>query len=723
MRIAAVVLVLLCQQDPLKEKLPRLKPTEPKDAVKTFVLKPGYSIELVAAEPIVESPVDMAFDEVGRLWVVEMVDYPFDEKEGSPPQGRLVLLEDSKGEGRYDTRRVIAEKLHWPTGLALWDGGAFVFVAPDLLYFKDGKRNVFLTGFGGQNVQGLANNPKWGLDNWFHATSGSNGGKIRLKSGEEVVINGRDFRFRPTGEFETCSGGGQFGQSMDEYGRRFVCSNSNQARHIVLEDRYLARNPYYAVPQVTASIGAEGDAGPVYRSSPDEPWRIVRTQMRVAGEVKGPIEGGGKPSGYVTSATGIFWHDGHLYVGEVGGNLVQRKRLTPNGCTFRAERIDEKSEFLASTDIWFRPCNFATGPDGALYICDIYRECIEHPSSIPDSIKKYLDMTSGKDRGRLWRVKKDGSPAWKKPALKTTEDFVAALARPEAWWRQAGSRLLYQKQDKSAIPMIEKLLSHERPETRAAALWALEGLGVRRGDVLLKDPVTGVREQAVQLASLEALYDVDEADPRVRLEIAWRMSETKDPRAGKALDRIRPGADKWLSWAIGVAAGEMSATKAIKPSQPIVREPAPDRKKAVETYQEALKKPADAKRGKEIFVKTCAGCHKAKGEGQDVGPDLATVRDKSPDDLLIAILDPNREVNPQYVSTRILTKDGLVLDGIVATETATSVTLKREKGETDTILKVKIEKMVRSTLSLMPEGLEKNIDFQQMADLIKFIKE
>src|SRR5438132_1828491 len=112
MRIAVVLILLFSpQQDPLKEKLPRLKPTEAKDAAKTFILKPGYSIELVAAEPLVESPVDMAFDEEGRLWVVEMVDYPFDEKEGSPPQGRLVVLEDSKGDGRYDTRRVIAEKL------------------------------------------------------------------------------------------------------------------------------------------------------------------------------------------------------------------------------------------------------------------------------------------------------------------------------------------------------------------------------------------------------------------------------------------------------------------------------------------------------------------------------------------------------------------------------------------------------------------------------------
>lgn len=695
----AALLALLCLQD-LKEELPRLKPTEPKDAPKTFTIQPGYSVELVAAEPLIADPVDMAFDEQGRLWVAEMIDYPFGDKEGNPPQGRIVVLEDGNNDGIYDSVRTIADKLRWVTGLALWEGGAYVVSPPDLFYVKEGRKDLVYTGLGTQNVQGLANCPRWGPDGWLYVSGGTNGGKIG-----DLSLNGRSFRFKPGGPIEATSGGGQFGQCFDDFGRRFVCSNSQQARHVVLEDRFLASNPHYAVPAVTASIAADGDAGPVFRTSPDEPWRIVRTRMRVKGEAVGPVEFGGKVSGFFTSATGITWHDGQLFIGDVASNLVHRKRLSPNGSTFRAERIDAGAEFISSSDNWFRPVNFASGPDGSLYICDMYRECIEHPYSIPDSIKQHLELTSGKDRGRIWRLKKDGASRWEKPRL---DDLAAALGRPEAWYRQTALRLIRER--KAAVPGLEALLTHERPETRAAAAWVLG-----KGDALRKDPVPAVREVAARLG---AAMDPEEADPRVKLEIA--MSGTKDVQV---LERLKSGADVWLKGAVAIASGEKTVARVIKSSAPIVREAAPDRKKAIETYRSALEKAGDGKRGREVFVRACAGCHKAKGEGQDVGPEFVTMKDKTPEDLLTAILDPNREVNPLYVAVRILTTDGLVLDGLAGAETATSVTLKREKGEVDVILKIKIDRLVRSTLSLMPEGLEKTIDAQQMADLIRFIKE
>jgi putative membrane-bound dehydrogenase-like protein len=711
-----LLLLALLQQD-YKDELPRLKPTEAADAIKTFALQPGYRIELVAAEPLVASPVDMAFDEEGRLWVVEMVDYPFNEGEGNPPQGRVVRLEDKDGDGRFDTRVVIADKISCPTGLALWDGGAFVTAPPVLLYVKEGVRKVVQSGFGTQNIQGLANNIKWGLDNWFSATSGSNGGQIAPAG---VGVAGRDFRFRPGGDFEPLSGGGQFGMSFDDFGRRFVCSNANSARHVVIEDAVLRHNPYYAVPAVTASIAAEGDAGTVYRTSPQEPWRVLRTRLRKEGAIRGQVEG----VTTFTSATGIFFHKGRLYVGEVAHNLVSRKSLEPNGSTFRATRVDKETEFLTSTDNWFRPCNFATGPDGALYVCDMYRECIEHPRSLPDFIKKHLDLTSGKDRGRIWRIIEQDAPKFSKPKLQSIEELAAAIERPEAWWRQTAARLLFQRQDKAALAPLEKLLQAKAPETRAAALWALDGLGAKRGEDLLKDPSPDVREQAVKLSRLEALFDLNDDSPRVRFMTACRLAETKDPRAKAAIERLKPGADRWLQAVIAIASGEKSADKQIKSSNP---SEAPslvgDRKKIVESYKTALEKKGEAARGLEIYRKNCIGCHRAGKEGHEVGPDLSTVKQRTPEELIVAILDPNREVNPQYVAVRILTTSGVVLDGLVAQETATSVTLKRQGGDVDTILKVRIDKMVRSTLSLMPEGLEKVLDAQQLADLIQFLKE
>jgi putative membrane-bound dehydrogenase-like protein len=717
--VRALLLLILLPQDDLGRELPRLAPTSPRDALKTFTLKPGYRIELVASEPEVVDPVDLAFDEEGRLWVAEMIDYPFDDREGNPPLGRVRRLEDADGDGRFEKSVVVADGLRWPTGLALWKGGAFVVAVPHVWYVKDGEKRIVLSGFSNKNVQGLANNLRWGLDRWFHGSGGTNGGTVN-----GLRIDGRDFRFRPDGAFEPDSGGGQFGNSFDDFGRRFTCSNSVQARQIVLEDRHLARNPYYAVPAVTASIAADGDSGPVFRASPAEPWRVVRTRLRIAGTVPGPVEHGGAVVGFFTSATGVFAHEGGLVIGDVASNLVHRKRLVPAGSTFRAERVDEKSEFLASSDNWFRPANFATGPDGALYVCDMYRECIEHPSSIPDSIKKHLELTSGRDRGRIWRVSKEGGPRWAKPSIRTTEDVVAALARPEAWWRQTGARLLAERPDPAAVPGLERLLAHDRAETRVAALWALEGLGVLRGDALLRDPHPGVRENAVKLSGLEALYGLEESDLRVRLEIAWRMAETKDPRRDAVFAKLRPGADRWLEWAIAVAAGETSASKRIE-SRPVV--PAgpveADRKKVIERYRPALGMAGDAGRGREVYRKLCLQCHRSKGEGQDVGPDLATVRERVPEDLLTHILDPNREVNPQFASVRILTTDGAVVDGIAAAETATSVTLKRAQGEVLVVLKVKVDKMVKSALSLMPEGVERDVDVQGMADLIRYLRE
>jgi len=710
----AFLLLLAAPQD-YKDELPRLKPTPAADALRTFRLPVGYRIELVASEPLVASPVDMAFDEEGRLWVVEMVDYPFNESEGNPPQGRLVRLEDKNGNGRFDTRVVIADKLPCPTGLALWNGGAYVTAAPYLLYLKEGVRKVVQDGFGTQNIQGLANNIKFGLDNWFTGSGGSNGGQMIPAA---VGINGRDFRFRPSGEFEPLSGGGQFGSSFDDFGRRFVCSNSNSARHVVLDDSVLRYNPYYAVTAVTASIAAEGDAGTVYRTSPQEPWRVLRTRLRKEGVVRGQVEG----VTTFTSATGIFFHKGRLYVGEVAHNLVSRKALRPDGSTFRAERIDPDSDFLTSTDNWFRPVNFATGPDGALYVCDMYREVIEHPHSLPDFIKQHLDLTSGKDRGRIWRVIEENAPGWKKPSFRTDTELVDGL-RGDAWHRQTAARLIYQRQDLALVPLLEKLLAAEQPETRAAALFALDGLGVRRGEALLKDPSADVRELAVRLSPIESLYDYSDDSPRVRLWIACRMAESRDPRAKAAVERLRPGADRWLETAIAIASGEKSVARKIQESKTPAVVALGDRKKVVESYRGTLELKGDPARGLEVYRKNCMGCHRAGKEGKEVGPDLSTVKQRTPEELLIAILDPSREVNPQYVAVRIKTTSDQILDGLIASENATSVTLKRQEGLTDTILKVNIDKLVRSTLSLMPEGFEKIVDPQAMADLIQFLKQ
>jgi len=944
--------LLLCTaflaQDPAD--LPRVPPKEPAEALKTFRVRPGFRMELVAAEPLVVDPVDMAFDEDGRLFVAEMIDYPFGDAERNPPQGRIRLLEDADGDGRFDRSFVYADRLRWPTGIALWDGGVFVASVPDLLYFKDtdgdrtaDRREVVLTGFGSDNVQGLVNNIRWGLDNWFHGATSSSLSRVRsLKHADSGIVDlrGRDFRFRSTGEFEPLSGGGLFGNTFDDFGRRFVCRNWYPVYHVVLEDRYLRRNPQLAVASGIQYIAPNPD--PVFRASPPEAWRTLITRMFLSGQLPGAVsEPTGRNTAYFTSASGTTLYRGaalgeecvgNLFVGEAATNLVHRKTLAPDGVTFRTERADKGVEFLSSTDNWFRPVNLAHGPDGALYICDMYREVIEHPAAIPDTVKRRLDLTSGKDRGRIWRVTREGAPVYRKPHLgkATTAELVEALKSPEAWWRETASRLLFQRQDRSAAApgLIELAAKGERAATRAAALWALEGLGALTLETIeqaLGDGSPDVREQGVRLAEgrpklLPALLRlVEDAHPRVRFQLALSLGEFDGPGVEEALVRLaaRDGGDAWVRSALlsstasppgralgtlrklldaGVSfevlhalavtigarneAGEIAAVqplagkssaillglgeglrrrgrslarvpgagalieqaeaiardeardvthradairilahgtfeqaervlmpfldarqppplqaaavqalaqfrdaqvgarllaswKALTPAarpealswfrrperypmllsaleegrlplaevgldlrRALIRDPqhgerarrllgegAPgDRRKVIAGYLPALDRKGDPARGKEVFLKNCGACHRAGGEGKEVGPDLSTVKERSPEEILVAVLDPNREINPQFLHYKILTKAGNILEGVIAGESATSVTLRRAEGETVTVLRTEIDVLASSNLSLMPEGVEKAIDLGQMADLIEFVR-
>jgi putative membrane-bound dehydrogenase-like protein len=182
MRVAVCFLLALAplagraeEPEALKRALPRLPATAATDAVATFRLAQGFRVELVASEPHVCSPVDMAFDEDGRLWVVEMIDYPYDERDGVPPEGRIKVLEDDDGDGQFDRSSVFADQLRWPTGLCLWDGGIFLAVAPDILYLKDtdgdhkaDRKEIVFTGFRRNNVQALLSNLRWGARQLVH---------------------------------------------------------------------------------------------------------------------------------------------------------------------------------------------------------------------------------------------------------------------------------------------------------------------------------------------------------------------------------------------------------------------------------------------------------------------------------------------------------------------------------------------------------------------------
>src|SRR5262249_29227561 len=280
--------------------LPRFPPVAARDALNTFQVRKGFHLELVAAEPLVIDPIAFAFDEDGRLFVVEMNDY----NDGKQRRGQIKRLVDTDGDGRFDKATGFAKDLRWPSGIHCYGGGVFVCSAPDLLFFKDtnddgaaDEKKVVLTGWGNRagtlDPEGVFGSLAWGLDNRIHGLLNRYSGDITSPNdpNAKLVKLGGNFAFDPrTMILGIEAGEGQYGMGFNDDGRQFLC---RQHRHIMthlFERRYEDRNSYYTMPDPTVDIAVEGPKAELYRISPQEPWRVMRTKWRVEGLEEG-IEG------------------------------------------------------------------------------------------------------------------------------------------------------------------------------------------------------------------------------------------------------------------------------------------------------------------------------------------------------------------------------------------------------------------------------------------------
>lgn len=946
--------------------LPRFPAVEPKDALSTFKVKRGFKLELVAAEPLVRDPIAASFDENGRMFVVEMGDYSErrDEK-----LGRIRLLEDTDGDGRFDKSTVYADGLAWPTAVICSRGGIFVAATPDIIWLSDtngdgraDERKVVFTGFGAGmarlNVQALPNSFLWGLDNRIHGATGPNGGRITSPSGaftNEIDLRGRDFVFDPkTLLLEATTGGGQHGMSFDNAGRRFATSNSRHLMAYLFEERYARRNPFLQPMPALVDIPTDGPAAEVFRLSPEEPWRVIRTHWRVSGQVPGMVEGGGRASGYFTGATGGTIYRGNAFpkefvgdafIGDAGGNLVHHKKVDVSGIQPVATRPADEAgmEFVASKDTWFRPVQFANAPDGTLYILDMYREVIEHPWSIPEAIKQHLDLNSGNDRGRIYRLVPDSfkQPAPVKLGGADTDTLISTLAHANGWHRDTASRLLVERQDDSAVSRLTNFLATSGSAPgRLHALQVLAGLGALKDEhvlAALRDSDADVRinalklaEKRVEAAEVRAALSklVADSDVRVRLQAAFTLGDIPPAEAAGPLTQIalRDGGDRWFQFALQSASAKhqslllqtlsrsassfagreellaaflttTSATlnrREIVAIVPIVQQlddlrfwqaldaglpavgmslrhslslrdynnllaqcrstatnstaaaslrtaaitllgklrgtgafdsihtaavtdgpqnvrleairtllnfetedgkttvigllpklPATLRASAVDALvsrEDALRAllqsvetrqtdpvhigrlqraallksrdPAVASlaakifgaappstraaiiaefrqsvsimgtpgEGRRIYAERCSSCHRAGGAGVAVGPDLITVKNAGREKLLVAILDPSREVPPQFSHWKAGTDTGIEYDGILVSETPTMVTLRQGGGLETTFQRSKLTSLHNEDSSLMPEDLQVGLKPQDLANLLRFIE-
>ena len=400
---------------------PLPSPLSPEEALKAFEAAPGLRVELVAAEPLVASPCAIAFDAKGSLFVAENRGYPIGPKEGEKPAGVIALLEDTDKDGRMDKRTVFADGLTFPNGVLPWDGGVIVTCAPDVLFLKDNdgdgvadERRVLLTGFATTgSTQLRVNAPTIGPDGWIYLAAGLSGGTVTCPEHPErpPLKMTSDVRFHPkTLQVELVDGKSQYGMSFDLAGNRFICMNRVPVQHVVLKSQWLKRNPRLAFSETVQDCN-ERDAYNGINGGHDG-VRLFPISANIT-----TADG---HAGSFSAACGIkVWQGKSLLTPEClnvvlscdpTGNLIHADRLIRKGATFVANPLYRERELVASRDDWFRPVFLARGPEGALYVADMYRKVIEHPDYLPEEVRKHTDFETGKNLGRIWRVRADAPP-------------------------------------------------------------------------------------------------------------------------------------------------------------------------------------------------------------------------------------------------------------------------------------------------------------------------
>lgn len=538
-------------------------PLSPAESLAKLHLREGFTAELVAAEPLIESPVAIDWDERGRLWVVEMVDYPLGMDGKGKPGGRVRVLEDTDGDGRFDKSTLFAEGIAFPTGILTWRDGVLVTAAPEIVFLKDtdgdGKadvRRVLFSGFLEGNQQLRVNGLRWGLDNWVYCASGAHhggyGSTTKIKShlnGQEYAIGSRDFRFRPdTGELEAQSGPSQFGRNPDDWGNWFGVQNSWPLWHYVLQDHYIRRDPHVPAPDPVQQVVTPKNPRVFPASKREKRFHSF------------------EEAGHFTSACAAMIYRDELLFGAGGirhaftcepfHNLVQHNIVIDDGVSFTSRRAAEETaqDFFASEDRWCRPVMTRTGPDGALWVVDMYRYMIEHPEWLPPEGKADLlpHYRLGEERGRIYRVFANDHPP-RKPVLLaalTLPELVNALDSPNGWQRDKAQMMLLWKNDPKAVPPLIKLATESaNPLARLQALCTLDGLGALTSELVthaLADPQSGVRINALRLAETRvtpavvtaAVKLVEDPDLKVRLQLACTLGAWNDPQAGAALGRL-----------------------------------------------------------------------------------------------------------------------------------------------------------------------------------------
>jgi mono/diheme cytochrome c family protein len=518
----------------------------PEASMKTIVMPPGYRLELVASEPMIQEPVVVDWDPDGRLWVIEMPGYMEDMPATTElqPTGRVSVLEDTNNDGKMDKKTVFLDKLVLPRALKVLDRGVLVGEPPNLWLARDtdgdlkaDTKEPVTDKYGTlmANVEHNANSLLWGMDNWMHTSE------------VDVMLRLKDLKF----EVKPTLPRGQWGATQDDAGRVYRNTNSAALFVDIVSTPYFTRNPNLLRTRGSYETLDTGDLNTT--------WPLRPTPGVNRGYQDGVLRPDKTLSAFTAvGAPTVFRGDrlpaelqGNVFLVEPSANLVSRVIVTDDGTTLRGRKAYERGEFIASTDERFRPVNLSSAPDGTLYVVDMYHGIIQHKGYITEYLRdqilsRKLDQPQG--HGRIYRVMHDSTKRGPAPALSkaTTAQLVNTLAHPNGWWRDTAQQLLVQRADRAAVPLL-KSQAETAPDwrTRLHALWTLDGIDALEPSTVVKaldDQSRDVRASAVRLAERwlgdakhpiqgAVLKKLDDKDWAVRRQLAATLGSLPDASA------------------------------------------------------------------------------------------------------------------------------------------------------------------------------------------------